>query len=159
MARVLIPVHARRYNPNPRGSSTTTVMMRADNPFESRSTIINGQRSGSMPGMGGLGDAPVPATSPVSSAPAAASTGIDWTKLLTGVSQVGVQVGGQLAQNAIQQHYGQLPAQQPMLLPTQTHPGLRVAQPSSWVPIAVIGGAAVLGIGILFMARKSGKRR
>jgi hypothetical protein len=119
--------------------------MKSNNPFEARVQLA------------GMGDiTPAPATSPVSAAPA--TQGFNWQALAQGIAQAGVQVGGALATNAINQRYGQLPAPGAVPLPTQT--SVRYAPaPSSWLPIAIIGGAVVLGGGILLMMRGGKKRR
>jgi hypothetical protein len=60
MAVALTPVMARRYNHNPRGSATSTVVMKSNNPWERKSTLMNAPSSrlsgGALPGMSGLGD-------------------------------------------------------------------------------------------------------
>jgi hypothetical protein len=144
MARVLLPVMRRNYNPNPRGSATSTVTMAANNPFESRMHVVN-----AIPGMSGLGDvAPV--------APAAPAPAFNWAQLATGISQAGVQIGTGLATNAINQRYGQLPAQGAVPLPTSTSM-MYAPRPASWLPYAIVGGAVVVGGAILLLMR--GKKK
>jgi len=149
MARVLIPVYKRRYNPNPKGSSTTQVLMPSDNPFERRTSIVNQSRT-MMPGMGGLGDiAPV----------APASTGINWGAITQGAVTAGTQVGQVALTNAVNKILPppkpvpmQYPQAQP--LPMSYSPA---AQKKSILPWAIGGGVLVLGIGALLMLR--GKKR
>lgn len=154
MARVLMPTMARRYNPNPRGSSTTTVTMKSNNPFESRVSL---HESGALPGMSGLG-ADTLATSPAPMAAQAPSGGFDYTALLNSIAQAGVSVGGQLATNRIQELYG--PKPQPLsaagaqYLPV----GVPYAQPKPWLPVAIIGGGVVLA-GVLLFAFRGGKKK
>lgn len=158
MARVLMPTMARRYNPNPRGSSTTTVTMKSNNPFESNIQLHN---ANALPGMSGLGNvAPAPATSPNPMAAQAPSGGFDWTGLMNAIGQTGVQVGGQLATNRIQELYG--PKPQPLTAPgAQYLPvGVPLAQPKPWLPWALVGGG-VLAAGVIlfaFRGKKSKKR-
>jgi hypothetical protein len=69
MARVLVPQNPRRYNHNPRGSSTAVVTMKANNPFERALAGPEGLRrvpGAQLPGMGfwGMGDDPA-ATDPM----------------------------------------------------------------------------------------------
>jgi hypothetical protein len=149
MARVLIPVNPRRYNYNPRGSSTAQVTMRSDNPFERPTQLMNASR-GMLPGMGFIGD---------DAAPAPADTGIDWTKILTGVATAATPVAQQVIQNRIQQLYGPKPAAlvgpTMSLLPGQTGAALpRPAPKRSILPWAIGGGVLLIGIGALFMLRK-----
>jgi hypothetical protein len=60
MAVVQVPIMARRYNHNPRGSSTSTVVMKSNNPWDRKSQLVNASsatlRGGALPGMSGLGD-------------------------------------------------------------------------------------------------------
>jgi hypothetical protein len=150
MARVLIPLNPRRYNYNPRGSSTAQVTMRADNPFERPTQLMNASR-GMLPGMGFIGD---------DAAPAPADAGFDWTKILTGVATAATPIAQQVIQNRIQQLYGPKPAAlvgpTMSLLPGQT--GAQVPMPlpkkKSILPWAIGGGVLLLGIGALVMMRK-----
>ena len=164
MARVLMPTMARRYNPNPRGSSTTTVTMRSHNPFESRVSLLNGMGGGALPGMSGLGDnndAEAMATTPTPAAPAASAGAFDWTALAQSLATAGVQVGGQLATNRVNQLYG--PAAKPLTAAgaVKLPVGTPLSQPSTILPWAIAGGGVVLA-GILlfaFRGKKSSKKR
>lgn len=150
MARILMPTMARRYNANPKGSSTTTVTMKSNNPFESRVALLSG---GALPGMSGLGEEPgnQPATTP-------AAAGFDWTALAQSIAGAGVQVGGQLATNRIQQLYGPKPQQLtgPGAVPLPI--GIPYAQPKSWMPWAIMGGGVVLA-GVMLFAFRGGKKK
>jgi len=140
----------RSYNPNPRGSSTTTVIMKSNNPFESSISLHNG---GALPGMSGLGAA-APTTAP---APAPAA-GFDWTSLANSLTTAGVNVGGQLATNRINQLYG--PKPQPLSAPGVTYlpVGMPSSQPKRWLPIAIIGGGVVVA-GLMLFAFRGKKKR
>lgn len=143
MARVLIPVTPRQYNYNPRGSSTTQVLMRADNPFERSVSVEKSQfqrRGVMLPGMGELGDDPAPA------APAAADP---WAVLTQGVVDVGKQVAAkELAKPAVRKipvasKITALPIGQPYPPPKK-----------SKLPL-IIGGVAVVGLlGALILIRR-----
>ncbi len=153
MARVLIPVMPRRYNPNPRGSATTTVTMSGDNPFERPVNVLNSTRS-MLPGMGALGMTDGPSAdaslSPSQPMVPSASTGIDWSKILTGAVQAGAQLGvaklQAQADRALPKTTGitNIPVQG--YYPPPKHPAL------PWV----IGGGAVLvlGLGAFLFFRK-----
>jgi hypothetical protein len=147
MARVLLPVMARQYDPNPRGSATTTVIMKGNNPFERTSTMVNGRLAGgALPGMSGLGEA-APAAAPA--APAAPAAGTDWGAVAAAIAQAGVQVGSQ----AIQHHYAvnqPIPSTITNYLPV-VNPNVRPAPKKAWVPWAVGGGTLVLGVGLIFL--------
>jgi hypothetical protein len=145
MARVITPVHPRRYNPNPRGSATTTVLMRAHNPFETRVRLATRQ-SGSLPGMGALD--------------------IDWGNIFEKGISTGIDLVGTAGQNVVNKLIPPptttLQAPQATLLPGQPSagaPGLPVYLPAPAKPSPmpwIIGGVAVLG-GVLFMTMR--KRR
>jgi hypothetical protein len=156
MARVLIPITPRRYNYNPRGSSTAQVTMRSDNPFERPTRIVNAPRS-MLPGMGFIGEGEDGSAAPT----APADTGFDWTKLLTGVATAATPIAQQVVQNRIQELYGPQPAAlvgpTMSLLPGQTGAKLPVMVPpakKSVVPWAIGGGVLLLGIAALFLMRK-----
>ncbi len=154
MARILMPTMARRYNPNPRGSSTTTVTMKSNNPFEHRVSLHD---ANALPGMSGLGDNNTEASMATTPAPAAPG-GFDWGALANTLAQTGVSVGGQLATNRIQQLYG--PKPQPLQAAGSTYlpVGIPYAQPKSWLPWAIIGGGVVLA-GTLLIAFRGGKKK
>ncbi len=148
MARVLMPTMPRSYNHNPRGSSTATVVMKGDNPFERRTIMTNSRLAGgALPGMSGLGDAaPAPA-------PAAAAT--DWTGVAAALAQAGVQIGGQ----AIAAHYApNQPLSTPVIQQLQAiNPNAQRPQQSSVLPWALGGGALVLGLGVLYLMVRTRK--
>ena len=157
MARVLIPTHARRYNPNPRGSATATVTMRSDNPFERGVRAVNGRM---LPGLGAL---EVPSTLtqalPSSTVEAAKSTtGINWGGMFENLANTAIKVGGDVATSKLVK-----PVAQP--LPSQGITTLPVVQPviqygqemrSSKLPMILLG-LGVIGLGAVFLLRK--KRR
>lgn len=147
MARVLMPVMPRTYNPNPRGSATTTVRMRADMPFERPSMVVNSNR-GMLPGMSGLGADPAPGTPPIFGA-----QGVDWTALLNQGAQIGIQAGQSAIQNAITPHMQQMSTPSINHLPVMT--GARAVAPAKPIWPWVVGGVVVVGaIGALLLLRK-----
>ncbi len=137
MARVLIPVMNRRYNANPRGSATTTVVMSANNPFERPVNVLNATRS-MLPGMGALGADPAPAAAPGS---------IDWNAILTG----GVTAAAQLAAAKLNPPIKVATGISPIPV---VGPGYYPPKPSM-APWLIGGGVAVLGVvGLFLMLRK-----
>lgn len=156
MARVLIPQNSRIYNQNPRGSSTATVLMKGNNPFERPIRMTNARLAGgAIPGMSGLGDdstgydtgeGNINASGQAVTAPgpnSAAAPGIDWTKLLTGVATAGAQVGTAALNQRINTIGGntKLPVVNANAKPAS----------SSVMPWAIGGGALVVGLGLLFL--------
>lgn len=182
MARVLMPTMRRSYDHNPRGgSSTATVMMRADNPFERRAVLVP-HRSDALPGMSGLG-AEEAAAAPVA-APAPA-TGFSWgdigSKLLSSVIDFGgalaakewltpppaPQLPAAGAQTLTAQGAQQLPSTQAagMTAPgiTPMGPGYAMIAPPTggfarYMPWAVAGLGALV-VGGVVMANRGGGRR
>lgn len=160
MARVLIPVVPRRYNHNPRGSSTVQVQMRGDNPFERPTMLVNSNRR-MLPGMGGLGTTldttPIQQAAAQTVDQAASGGGFSWSGLLSKVTGAAVDVGTAYATNRIQTLYGPKPAPLPVpqttLLPGQ--PGAPAAYPAapSKMPM-ILGVAAVVGVGAFMFLRK-----
>jgi len=138
-----MPVMSRRYDHNPRGSATSTVVMKSNNPFEARTRVMN-----SLAGLGA--DAPAAANP---TAPAGFNWGTFGEGLVTSIGKVGVQVGGQIVTNEVNKRYGQIPG--PAISPLPTTSGMRVAPaPKAWLPFAILGGAVVVGGGILMLMRK-----
>jgi len=149
MARVLIPVMPRRYNANPRGSATTTVTMAGDNPFERQVNVLNSTRS-MLPGMGALGitDGPsVPTDSqpPVTPAEAAAA-GVDWSKILTGLTNAGAQLAIAKLTPPLPKTTGitPIPVGGPFHMPAK----------SSVLPWAIGVGVVVVGLGAFLLLRR-----
>lgn len=158
MARVLIPTNPRRYNPNPRGSATTTVTMRSDNPFERGVRASNARM---LPGMGAL-EIPSSLTQslPASTVEAAKSTtGINWGGITENLLNTAVKVGGDIATTKLG-----TPKAQPMQTPTIQY--LQAVNPSAYaaeimpgqstaskMPMILIA-IGVVGLGAVFLLRK-----
>lgn len=165
MARVLLPVMPRRYDPNPRGSATKHVTMAGDNPFERRVTAVNGSaRRTMLPGMGAIDLTPIAQTTAAAAGDAtktAASGGaIDWTSLAQKVGDSALKVGTTYAQNRIETLYG--PKPQPLtgtaatMLPGQAGASYPPPPKKSSVLPWVLAGAGILAVGgvIIFLRRK-----
>jgi len=152
MARVLQPVMRRTYDHNPRGSSTATVRMAAQNPFEGRVSMAT--RS-AMPGMGAIDLTQIPTNT-------AGGMGfnVDWGNIIEKGAENAIKIGSEFASNRIDRLYGPkpVPLQAPaaVLLPGQPgatrFPVYGVPAPSKlpWI----IGGAAVLGAVAFVVLRK-----
>lgn len=183
MATVLVPTLAAKVDHNPKGSATTQVTMRANNPFESKVVATRSANqpllNSALPGMGlaGLGENAGGTTGE-------SNTGSSfWSGLKSFGSQLTQAVAmpaiTQLAQKEVDHHLdlnkpaqrlpapspGNLSAPSASALPGQTAPQpititvpSMPPQPAPKGPGAlpwVIGGAAVLGIGaILLIAKK-----
>lgn len=143
MAVVKAPFVARRYNHNARGSATATVLMRANNPWERRSTLMNSPLAGgALPGMSGLGDAdPLPTSNGTDMAAAGA------TALTTafGAAQ-------QLATARIMQLYGNGATALP-IANANAKPAVAAAPSSSALPI-VLGVSGLALVAFLFLRKK-----
>lgn len=159
MARVITPVHPRRYNPNPKGSATTTVLMKAHNPFETPVRQVT-RRSGSLPGMGAIDLAPLQSAGQEALKTTATSGGIDWASIWGGAIKTGTELVGQAGSNLIDKLIPpasvKLPVPQAHLLPGQ--PGasapVYIQPPSRPSPLPwIIGGGVLLGA-VVFMMRK-----
>lgn len=150
MARVLTPVMQRRYDFNPRGSATATVVMKGNNPFEQRSHLVNSQlASGALPGMSGLGNTPAPAAP----APAPAT---DWNTVAQQLAQAAIQVGGTVATGAINQHYApnqRIPAVTSAQIPV-VNANYNPQPRANWAPWAIGGAVLVGGVGLLLLMRR-----
>lgn len=160
MARVLIPVMPRRYNHNPVGSSTATVIMKANNPFEAPVRQVS-RRSGSLPGMGALDIvAPLQTASQDALKAGATSGGIDWSSLATTGLQTGINILGTAGQNVVNKLIP--PASQPLSAPQSVLlPGQPGAPPVAYIQTPapsklpwIIGGVVVLGGVLLLTLRK-----
>src|SRR5271156_4415755 len=129
MAIALHPVMARRYNHNPRGSATSHVVMKANNPWERKSQLMNAPASqmhgGALPGMSGLGD-----DIPTSNATAIPTT--DMTALTAALS-----AGTALATARIQSLYGSAATALPIVNPNAPKPGVPAPAPSSAMPLLI----------------------
>lgn len=147
MAVVLTPVMARRYNHNPRGSATSTVVMKSNNPWERSSTLMNAPNArlsgGALPGMSGLGD----------DVPTSNGTPIP----TTGTSDLTAAIGAgmALATARIQQLYGGGASALP-IANSNARPPLAPAAPApagSSLPLIIgIGGIGL--VAYLFLRKK-----
>jgi hypothetical protein len=155
MARVLIPQNIRRYDHNPKGSSTAVVTMKGHNPFERRpgpeglAPMMHRVRGG----LAGLGDTavqygppPPPAATP---APAPATTGINWGAIAQATATAIQPLAAAEAQRLLQRQTAvPMNYTAPSSLPVGYQP---VAAPKSKMPWIVGGVGAVAAIGVLFL--------
>lgn len=165
MARVLVPVHDRKYNHNPRGSATATVTMSGRNPFEGTGAVLV-HKGSALPGMSGLGDTAAPAAG---ASPTSDSS--SWmTGLLSSIIPAVTSVGTQLATGRINQLYPPptpaLPTTNAQLLPGQSGPQTLPVGAQSYIayPPAtpsklpyILIGVGVVGLGLAFMLSKKRK--
>jgi len=164
MARVLIPVMPRRYNHNPVGSSTATVMMKANNPFEAPVRQVS-RRSGSLPGMGSLDVTALQSSAQETLQASATSSGFNWAQVGTSLAQTGIDILGTAGQNIVNKLVPPpsttLKAPSAILLPGQPGagaPALQYAQPAPSKLPWILGGVAVLGGVLFFTMRKPGRK-
>lgn len=159
MARVLIPQNPRRYNFNPKGSSTAVVTMKGHNPFERRpgpeglapmTRRVRGSLAG-VAGMSGLGDGPVLGP-PSPAATDSGSTPINWAAIAqataTAIQPLATAEAARLLPKA---PTIPIPGQTPTALPV----GYTVVpKPASKMPWIVGGIGAVAALGVLFMVMR-----
>ncbi len=157
MARVIIPQNARTYNQNPQGSSTTTVMMKAQNPFENRNVgrdgmtpIMRAQR-GSLAGLG----ADPPLLGPPSPAQPEGSTGtgINWGAIAAATATAIQPLASAEAQRLITKGSQQIPGASGFVLPVGQQP--YPPKPASKLPW-ILTGVGVLGlvVAVVLVMRK-----
>lgn len=164
MARVLIPVQARTYNHNPRGSATAHVTMSGRNPFEGGGVVVHkGSAIPGMSGLSGLGEDSAGAT-PTSSSPSW-MTGL-LSSIIPAVTSVGTQLASARISNLYPPQTPQLQSQGAQVLPGQGGPQQLATGPQSYVvypPAApskmpmILIGLGVVGLGVAFMMSKKRK--
>ena len=166
MARVLIPVMPRRYNHNPVGSSTATVIMKANNPFEAPVRQVS-RRSGSLPGMGAIDVNALQSSAQETLQASATRSGFNWGEVGTNLAQTGISILGTAGQNIVNKLVPPptttLTAPSAVMIPGQPNQGAPAVPYYQQAPAPsklpwILGGVAVLG-GVLFLTMRKPSRR
>ncbi len=158
MARVLIPVVPRRYNHNPRGSSTAVVTMAGHNPFESGVSGLHriSSNPGQLAGLGGagLGADPAPVYGPP--APGATDSGttpINWAGIAQAVATAATPLVAAEAQRLVPSQAARIQGAAATMLPV--NPQISYPKPKSKMPYVLVGvGVVGLAAAFFLMRRK-----
>lgn len=159
MARVLIPMNPRRYDHNPKGSSTAVVTMKGNNPFENR----NVGRDGMQPmlrrqrgGLAGLGDDAVQygPPSPPATAPATPASSINWGAIAQATATAIQPLATAEAQRLLQKQTAiPMSSQAPTALPVGYRPAVAAPSKLPWI-LGGVGAVAAIGVLFLVLRRK-----